>query len=46
MSRLAADPDRKAAVAAVAGTLGVPKRRVYDIALRLGKGEGSAAPAP
>jgi 16S rRNA (cytidine1402-2'-O)-methyltransferase len=46
VSRLAADPDRKAAVAGVAGTLGVPKRRVYDLALRLRKDPGSAAPAP
>ena len=34
-ARLAAGDDRKAAVAAVAADLGVPKRRVYDIALGL-----------
>jgi 16S rRNA (cytidine1402-2'-O)-methyltransferase len=43
---LARDGDRKAAVAGVAHSLGVPKRRVYDIALRVGKGPGSAPAAP
>jgi 16S rRNA (cytidine1402-2'-O)-methyltransferase len=33
--RLAAGEDRKSAVAGVASTLGVPKREVYDTALRL-----------
>ena len=32
---LASGADRRTAVAAVAGSLGVPKRRVYDAALRL-----------
>ena len=38
VERLATDPDRKAAVAAVARSLDVPKRRVYDIALWVAKG--------
>jgi 16S rRNA (cytidine1402-2'-O)-methyltransferase len=33
--RLAAGDDRKAAVAEVASALGVPKREVYDLAVRL-----------
>jgi 16S rRNA (cytidine1402-2'-O)-methyltransferase len=37
--RLAAGADRKTAVAAVAAALGVPKRKVYDVALGL-KGGG------
>jgi 16S rRNA (cytidine1402-2'-O)-methyltransferase len=36
--RLAAGADRKTAVAAVAAALGVPKRRVYDVALGLRDG--------
>lgn len=36
--RLSAGDDRKTAVATVAGALGVPKRRVYDAALRLHDG--------
>jgi 16S rRNA (cytidine1402-2'-O)-methyltransferase len=36
--RLAAGADRKTAVAAVAAALGVPKRRVYDVALTLREG--------
>jgi 16S rRNA (cytidine1402-2'-O)-methyltransferase len=35
-SRLAAGVDKRSAVAEVAGDLGVPKRMVYDVALRLG----------
>lgn len=36
--KLAAGADRKTAVAAVAAALGVPKRRVYDLALDLREG--------
>jgi 16S rRNA (cytidine1402-2'-O)-methyltransferase len=39
-ARLAAGEDRKTAVASVAGALGVPKRRVYDMGLRLRKSDG------
>ncbi len=39
-SRLAAGDDRKAAVAAVTASLGVPRRRVYDAAVALRKAEG------
>lgn len=34
--RLAAGDDRRAAVSAVVASLGVPKRRVYDLAVKLG----------
>lgn len=39
-SRLAAGDDRKAAVAAVTATFGVPRRRVYDAAVALRKSGG------
>jgi 16S rRNA (cytidine1402-2'-O)-methyltransferase len=39
-ARLAAGEDRKAAVAAVTAALGVPRRRVYDVAVALRKAEG------
>ncbi|MDQ1393068.1 MAG: hypothetical protein QOF30_2045, partial [Acidimicrobiaceae bacterium] len=38
--RLAAGDDRKAAVVAVTATLGVPRRRVYDVAVALRKSGG------
>ncbi len=41
-ARLAAGDDRKAAVVAVAGALGVPKRRVYDVAVALKRPAGGA----
>ncbi|MDQ6614584.1 MAG: 16S rRNA (cytidine(1402)-2'-O)-methyltransferase [Actinomycetota bacterium] len=40
VSRLAAGDDRKAAVAGVAASLGVPRRRVYDVAVALKKARG------
>jgi 16S rRNA (cytidine1402-2'-O)-methyltransferase len=39
--RLAAGDDRKAAVAEVASALGLPKREVYDVAVRLRRAAGS-----
>jgi 16S rRNA (cytidine1402-2'-O)-methyltransferase len=40
--RLAAGDDRKAAVVAVTAALGVPRRRVYDVAVALRKSGGEA----
>ncbi len=41
-ARLAAGEDRKAAVASVTAALGVPRRRVYDVAVALRKANGQA----
>ena len=39
-ARLAAGDDRKAAVAAVTASLGLPRRRVYDVAVAMKKARG------